>query len=84
VTALDILRESREAVTAIAALVAAVKSWLSDRKSKRIEGEVSNIKILLAQQQNQKQAQNITVNVGTGASSSKKEGQVTFSEEEEQ
>ena len=81
---LDFIRESREAVTAVAALVAALKSWLSDRKSKRIEKEVLDIKIMLVQQQNQKQAQNVIVNVGTSASSSKKEGLVTFSEEEEQ
>jgi len=82
-TGLEIIHEVRDILTAIAAIVAGVKAWLANNKSKRIEKDVSEIKVTLAQQQIQKQSQNITVNVGTAntAGSAKTEAAVIPFEE---
>ena len=81
-TGLEIIREVRDILTAGAAIVAGIKAWLADEKAKRIEKDVADIKVTLAQQQLQKQSQNITVNVGTSAGSEKKEATLTLSSEE--
>jgi len=85
-TGLEIIHEVRDILTAIAAIVAGVKAWLANNKSKRIEKDVSEIKVTLAQQQMQKQSQNITVNVGTAntAGSAKTEAAVIPFEEPQQ
>ncbi len=85
-TGLEIIHEVRDILTAIAAIVAGVKAWLANNKSKRIEKDVSEIKVTLAQQQIQKQSQNITVNVGTAntAGSAKTEAAVIPFEEPQQ
>jgi dihydroxyacetone kinase-like predicted kinase len=83
-TGLEIIHEVRDILTAGAAIVAGIKAWLANNKAKRIEKDVSDIKITLAQQQMQKQSQNITVNVGTASTSggAKTEAVVTLSEEQ--
>ena len=68
-TGLEIAKNIGEVLTGTAAIVAGIKAWLADNKSKRIEKDVSEIKIAIAQQQAQKQSQNITVNVATSAGS---------------
>jgi len=85
-TGLEIIHEVRDILTAIAAIVAGVKAWLANNRSKRIEKDVSEIKVTLAQQQMQKQSQNITVNVGTAntAGSAKTEAAVIPFEEPQQ
>ena len=85
-TGLEIIHEVRDILTAIAAIVAGVKAWLAKNRSKRIEKDVSEIKVTLAQQQMQKQSQNITVNVGTAntAGSAKTEAAVIPFEEPQQ
>jgi hypothetical protein len=82
-TGLEIIHEVRDILTAGAAIVAVVKAWLANNKAKRIEKDVSEIKVTLAQQQMQKQSQNITVNVGTAntAGSAKTEAAVIPFEE---
>ena len=72
-----------EILTTAAAIVAGVKAWLVDTKSKRIEKQVSEIRAMLIQQQTQRQTQNITVNVGTGTASAQTEGAITISDSEE-
>lgn len=83
-TGLELIHEIRDIVTAIAAIVAGVKAWLANDKSKRIEKDVTEIKTILAQQQMQKQSQNITVNVGTAKTGggAKTEAAVIISEEQ--
>ncbi len=84
-TGLEIAKNIGEVLTGTAAIVAGVKAWLADNKSKRIEKSVSEIKIAIAQQQAQKQSQNITVNVATSAGSAKTEAaNVILSSEEPQ
>jgi hypothetical protein len=82
----QIIHEIRDILTAGAAIVAGVKAWLADNKSKRIEKGMTEIKLTLAQHQMQKQNQNITVNVGTAntAGSSKTEAVVIPFEEPQQ
>jgi len=82
-TGLEIIHEIRDILTASAAIVAGVKAWFANNKAKRIEKDVAEIKIALAQQQMQKQSQNITVNVGTAntAGSAKTEAAVIPFEE---
>jgi hypothetical protein len=82
-TGLEIIHDVRDILTAGAAIVAGVKAWLVNSKAKRIEKDVAEIKVTLAQQQMQKQSQNITVNVGTSntAGSAKTEAAVIPFEE---
>jgi hypothetical protein len=84
-TGWEIIHDVRDVLTATAAIVAGIKAWAADKKSKRIESAIGEIKIALAQQQAQRQAQNITVNVGTtGGAGTVPAQPITFSDPDEE